>query len=177
MKLHIGCGKRYIHGWTNLDINIFDSKLDIEDDAKTLKKIDDNSCSIIYSSHVLEHFGRKEIENVLNVWFKKLKPNGKLRLAVPDFDKVVERYLDKKDIKEISGFLLGGQRNEFDYHNMVFNKPLLTSMLIKVGFKEVYEWDWRNTDHSKYDDYSQSYLPHMEKTNGLLMSLNLEAKK
>jgi hypothetical protein len=27
------------------------------------------------------------------------------------------------------------------------------------------------------DDYSQSYLPHMDKENGTLMSLNLEAVK
>ena len=28
-----------------------------------------------------------------------------------------------------------------------------------------------------YDDYSQSYLPHMDKENGMLMSLNLEGRK
>ena len=39
------------------------------------------------------------------------------------------------------------------------------------------EWDWRKTDHSNIDDYSQAYLPHMNKENGLLVSLNIEAKK
>jgi hypothetical protein len=46
-----------------------------------------------------------------------------------------------------------------------------------VGFKEVYLWDWRETEHSHIDDFSQAYLPHMDKENGVLMSLNIEAKK
>jgi len=37
--------------------------------------------------------------------------------------------------------------------------------------------DWRDTDHVNYDDFSQAHLPHMDKVNGLLMSLNLEAVK
>jgi hypothetical protein len=46
-----------------------------------------------------------------------------------------------------------------------------------VGFQQVRRWDWRNTDHSQVDDYSQAYLPHLKKQNGQLMSLNLEAIK
>lgn len=33
---------------------------------------------------------------------------------------------------------------------------------------------WKNTEHSQFDDYSQSYIPHMDKINGTLMSLNVE---
>ena len=39
------------------------------------------------------------------------------------------------------------------------------------------ENDWRDTEHSELDDFSQSYLPHMDKDNGKLMSLNIEAVK
>jgi len=46
-----------------------------------------------------------------------------------------------------------------------------------VGFKEVVRYDWRKTEHFYVDDYSQAYLPHMDKTNGKLMSLNVEAIK
>ena len=31
--------------------------------------------------------------------------------------------------------------------------------------------------HSDIDDYSQAYIPHMDKDNGTLMSLNVEAIK
>jgi hypothetical protein len=60
---------------------------------------------------------------------------------------------------------------------MVFDEPFLKQALEEVGFQQVRRWDWRNTDHSQVDDYSQAYLPHLEKQNGQLMSLNLEAIK
>ena len=46
-----------------------------------------------------------------------------------------------------------------------------------TGFSEVRPWDWRTTEHGALDDYSQAYLPHLDKENGMLVSLNLEAVK
>jgi hypothetical protein len=46
-----------------------------------------------------------------------------------------------------------------------------------IGFDKIYKYDWRNTEHSDIDDFSQCYLPHMDKENGKLMSLNVEAIK
>jgi len=45
MKLHIGCGSRYIPGWTNLDINQ-NVKVDISDDARILNKVPNLSCDV-----------------------------------------------------------------------------------------------------------------------------------
>jgi predicted SAM-dependent methyltransferase len=178
MKLHIGCGKCYLPGWVNLDIDIFeDASVDIVDNAKTLKTIKNSSCEVIYASHVLEHFGRHEYKDALRIWFRKLRKGGILRLSVPDFDKVVEVYRATSNFNLVLGFLTGGQRTRYDYHNMVFNKRFLASSLDEIGFSNIQEWDWRDTIHSKIDDYSQAYLPHMDKENGILMSLNLEGTK
>ena len=84
MKLHVGCGDVIISGWNNLDIEKLPG-VDIQDDIRTLEKIENNSCEIIYASHVLEHVGRNEFGDVLKIWNKKLKINGILRIAVPDF--------------------------------------------------------------------------------------------
>ena len=75
------------------------------------------------------------------------------------------------------GLLIGGQKDKYDYHKMIFTYKLLTETLLDIGFKEVKKYDWRNTEHANIDDYSQSYLPHMDKINGKLMSLNIEAIK
>jgi len=174
MKLHIGCGNRYIPGWVNLDINR-DLKVDIVDDAGALGKIANLSCDIIYVSHVLEHFGRHEFLEILKVWHSKLKVGGILRLSVPDFDGIVSVYNKTGDLPQLLGLLCGGQRNCYDYHKIVFNKELLTSSLLSVGFANICEWDWKETCHSEIDDYSQAYLPHLDKEAGTLVSLNLEA--
>jgi predicted SAM-dependent methyltransferase len=176
MKLHIGSGKKYLEGWVNLDI-LTENKVDIIDDASKLSKIEDDSCDIIYASHILEHFGRHDYFKVLQVWYSKIKKDGILRIAVPDFESVVGYYNETKDIKKLIGLVSGGQKNSYDYHFMIFDRELLTDSLLKCGFSEVRNWDWRNTEHSEVDDYSQAYLPHMDKENGRLMSLNIEAIK
>ena len=53
----------------------------------------------------------------------------------------------------------------------------LRAMLETAGFRDVHGNDWRPTVHHDYDDYSQAYFPHMDKENGLLISLNVEAAK
>lgn len=134
-KLHLGCGKCYIPGWTNLDIDIFNNaSIDVVDNAKTLKTIKDASCDLIYASHILEHFGRAEYMDVLHVWFRKLRKGGRLRLSVPDFDSIVQVYNENANIEILLGLLTGGQRTIHDYHNMIFNKESLTSALLKIGF-------------------------------------------
>ena len=176
MKLHVGCGNVILPGWINVDIDNI-SGVDIQDDVRTLTKIKDDSYDIIYASHVLEHFGRKEFESILKVWNKKLKINGILRLAVPDFEKAIKWYNDTKKIEDIIGLISGGQKTEFDYHKMIYDRKFLTKVLKICGFDDVKEWEWRQTEHGQFDDYSQSYLPHMDKENGMLMSLNLQAVK
>jgi predicted SAM-dependent methyltransferase len=177
MKLHLGCGNKYIPGYVHIDTQYYDH-IDYVADISELPFIKDNSVEVIYVSHVLEHMSRHTYIDVLREWYRVLLPYGKLRIAVPDFDKVVYYYMNtNNDINKILGFLVGGQKNTYDYHNMVFNYDLLSHILYDIGFTDVYKYDWKNTEHSYIDDYSQSYLPHMDKDDGLLMSLNIEAVK
>jgi predicted SAM-dependent methyltransferase len=176
MKLHLGCANKIFDGWVNLDI-LEAEGVDIIDDASVLSKIDNNSCDIIYASMLLEHFSRNNTVEILKLWRSKLKHGGILRLSVPDFSKIVQRYAETNDIDEIMGIAIGGHKDDFDKHGAIFDKKSLSAMLESVKFKNIKEWSWREVDHGKYDDYSQSYLPHMQKEDGLLMSLNLEAVK
>jgi len=176
MKLHLGSASKHIEGYLNIDIREMDG-VDIVDDVKTLNKISNNSVDVIYVSHVLEHFGRWEYKDVLRRWFEILKPNGILRIAVPDFESVVKLYLKTKDLNLVMGMLYGGQNYGENYHYCTFDFNLIKKELTDVGFSSINLYDWRNTDHSDIDDYSQSYYPHMDKENGLLMSLNVEAIK
>ena len=63
------------------------------------------------------------------------------------------------------------------YHKTVYDFDSLQKVLETAGFQKVDEYDWRETSHSKFDDHSQAYLPHMDKNNGTLMSLNVECQK
>ena len=53
----------------------------------------------------------------------------------------------------------------------------LKLILNKSGFSNIDYYNWNNTEHKDFDDHSQAYIPHMDKENGILISLNIEAVK
>lgn len=175
-KLHLGCGKKIIPGWINIDAIPQYREVYI-DDVSILSTIPDMTVDEIYACHVLEHFGRKITHSVLETWFRKLRPGGLIRISVPDIQSVFEKYRQGTPLSVLIGLLYGGQRNEYDYHKIGFDFEMLSSIMTSVGFVDIKRYDWQNVDHSSMDDYSQAYLPHMDKENGTLMSLNLEAKR
>ena len=176
IKLHLGCGSRYIEGFVHIDL-IENEHVDYLTSIDNLFMYKDNSVDMIYCSHVLEHFKKNQIPDVLNEWYRVLKPEGLLRLSVPDFEKLVKVYRKYKDLKLIIGPLYGRQDYEYNIHYTTFDYPSLYAALEKAGFKNIRRYDWRETEHSHIDDYSQAYIPHMDKVNGTLISLNMEANK
>jgi predicted SAM-dependent methyltransferase len=140
----------------------------------------DGSASLIYASHVLEHFDRHTYQAVLEEWFRVLRPGGILRLSVPDFAACAAIYYEsglQDGLSGLVGLIVGGQRDQYDYHKMIFDEDFLSRALLGIGFREVRRWDWRTTEHATVDDYSQAYIPHLHKVDGRHMSLNLEAVK
>jgi hypothetical protein len=86
-------------------------------------------------------------------------------------------YQTSKELELIMGLLYGGQDADYNFHSVVFDFKYLKQLLEKVGFTQVERYDWSNTIHKSYDDFSQAYIPHMDKEHGILVSLNVEAKK
>jgi SAM-dependent methyltransferase len=179
LKLHLGCGAKYIPGFFHIDALGY-PHVDRKGFVDRLDFLRNNSVALIYASHVLEHFGRNEVDYVLREWHRVLQPGGILRLGVPDFAACARLYVEGKlahGINDIMGLLIGGQRDGNDFHRIIFDRPTLEARLKVAGFSHCRLWDWRVTEHSQTDDYSQAYLPHMDKESGTLVSLNIEAIK
>jgi predicted SAM-dependent methyltransferase len=172
MKLHLGCGTKHINGFQNIDIRYLPG-VDEVNNIRFLRNYKENSVDEIYACHVLEHFGRWEYKEVLKRWFEILKPEGKLRLAVPNFSAICSYYIKTGNLEPIMGLLYGGQDYDENYHYVTFDFNSLSNDLRSIGYKTILEW---NTEDYLGDDFSKSYLPHMDK-NGILMSLNIEAIK
>ena len=176
MKLHLGCGSVKLDGFINIDIRYLPT-VDRVDNVRFLRSFQDNTIDLIYASHVLEHFSRWDYKSVLTRWHTLLNRGGILRLAVPDFEAICKYYKKTKNLRAISGMLYGGQDVEENYHNWIWDFETLKADLEEIGFNNIQRYNWRSTEHGTIDDYSQSYLPHMNKQNGMLMSLNVEATK
>lgn len=177
INLHLGCGRRdFGSDWVHIDGGEY-AHLDYNDITKLLYH--DNTVDLIYASHVIEYFDSVEIVHVLNEWYRVLRVGGTLRLAVPDFEKLMRVYQNTGDIKNILGPLFGKMPmgDKMIFHKTVYDFKSLRSLLNSIGFKDVRLYEWRVTDHAQYDDHSQAYFPHMDKDNGILISLNVEAIK
>lgn len=176
MKLHLGCGKRYFPGFVHIDVVDY-PHIDHVSTIDNLSFIADDSVELIYNCHVLEHFKRRDMKSVLKEWFRVLKPGGVLRTSVPDFEKLCEIYQLYKKIELVIGPIFGKQDYLYNIHYNVFDYEMLANALKDVGFLDVNPYDWRKTEHAGIDDYSQAYIPHMDKNNGVQISLNVECTK
>ncbi len=178
MKLHIGCGFRNLPGYKHFDIRKLDEHIDYVGSAQDLSQFPDGSIEEIYACHLLEHFGRNQVNEVLKEWYRVICPgNGQIRIAVPDFGAVVEEYRNTHDLFPLLGLLYGGQDYDFNFHYVTFDFDSLRKRLEDVGFVDVRRYDWKEFLPKEYDDCSRAYLPHMDFENGRLMSLNVVARK
>lgn len=179
-KLHLGCWHRDFPGFINIDLCDM-PHIDYKSNINKLPFINDADIDLIYCSHAFEYFDLIEAREVLKEWFRVLKTNGTLRIAVPNFEALIKVYQKTSDINKILGPLYG--RMEINngestlYHKTCYDFNSLKILLESEGFKDVKLYDWKETEHSSYDDHSQAYFPHMDKESGLLVSLNVECQK
>lgn len=174
IKLHLGCGNKILDGFLNCDL--YNPLADIVCDIRNLP-FDDESVDLVYACHVLEHIRRHDVFRTFTEWARVLKFDGKLYVAVPDFEAVVEHYIEHREIKDIQGLLNGGQTYEGNEHYVSFDFSYIKELLLQAGFCDVNRYDWRETEFANFDDFSKAYLPHMDFDNGKLMSLNVLAIK
>lgn len=141
-------------------LNIIDGKdVDYIMDISNILQFSDNSFDLIYASHVIEHVPWFLQKKLFTELYRILKPNGKLEVWVPDFDKVVQVYNDFNQ-KGINSTNLDGwyrfneeqdvytwvngrifsygdgsaNRTSFNWHQCVFNKDYLKSLFQETGF-------------------------------------------
>lgn len=178
MKIHIGCGKRdFGKGWIHIDGAEY-PHIGFHDIF--LKNFDDDSADVIYSAHLIEYFDRDQVKELLKAWHYVIKPYGTVRIAVPDFRAMAKLYTyGHCSLQDIHGPLYGKMdlKGSPIYHRTVYDYESLKRLLEECGFKYIQKYDWRKTEHAFIDDHSQSYLPHMDKEDGTLISLNVECTK
>ena len=181
IKLHLGCWKRILPGFIHIDLCDLDH-IDVKTSVDDLSMFKDESVGLIYASHVLEYFDRLEVNKVLKEWHRVLRPRATLRVAVPDFEALIEVYKRTGIIENILGPMYGKifveNTDMVMYHKTAYDFRSLKDLLEKNGFNKVRRYRWQDTPpHDKIDDHSQAYFPHMDKKNGILVSLNLEANR
>ena len=104
--LNLGCGDTYDQRWTNVDFVSAGPSVR----AVNLRQgipFADKSFTVVYHSHVLEHFSKAEAPRFLEECFRVLVPEGVIRIAIPDLEQIVINY--KKCLDDAISRIPGAQ--------------------------------------------------------------------
>lgn len=173
---HIGCGEINSPEFINIDARKDKHIHIVTKNIFRLWMIPSNTADLIYMCHILEHVPRSQLSVVLKEMLRILKPGGKLRISVPDFDYIISIYNDTNhNIEYISPPLMGGQDYPENFHFEVFNKSYLEKKLIATGFNNVTRWHPLEVEYHNFEDWASKTLSFDKKD--YLISLNLEASK
>jgi predicted SAM-dependent methyltransferase len=90
--LNLGCGERFHGSWININF-VSTGKNVVANDLKKGIPFADNSFDVVYHSHVLEHFPKVEALTFIRECYRVLRPQGILRVVVPDLEQIARMYL------------------------------------------------------------------------------------
>ena len=111
--LNFGCGSTFHPDWVNLDTAPVSTQV-IAHDLRRGLPFADETFDVVYGSHVLEHLEPAEAIRLLNECFRVLKPNGIVRVVVPDLETIVRLYLTS-----LEGALAGNEDARVRYDWMI----------------------------------------------------------
>lgn len=96
--LNLACGTSFIadRGWVNVDFSPASTQVRRLNLLSQLP-FPDQYFQVIYSSHFLEHVPVEKVQQLLRDWRRLLKPGGKIRLVLPDFQILARRYLELRE--------------------------------------------------------------------------------
>jgi predicted SAM-dependent methyltransferase len=90
--LNLGCGYTYHIDWTNIDF-VSTGEHVIAHNLLSGIPFKNETFEVIYHSHVLEHFLKDDAVNFLKECNRVLKPNGIIRIAIPDLEQIARNYI------------------------------------------------------------------------------------
>ncbi len=149
VRLNLGCGDKILPGYVNVDVVPERSSFtpDVICDVRNLTVFEDDFADEILAVHVIEHFWRWEVTNILTEWVRVLKPGGRMILECPNLISACEEFL--RDPKRNAGPGPEGQRSMWVFygdprwqdplmvHRWGYTPWSLAGLMSEVGLKNL----------------------------------------
>lgn len=149
VRLNLGCGDKILPGYVNVDVveARAGKRPDVLCDLHDLSVFPDNHADEIMAIHVVEHFWRWEVEDILREWVRVLKPEGRMILECPNLASACEEFLKDPDVYSREG--KEGQRTMWVFygdpswkdpymiHRWGYTPKSLSRLMESVGLSQV----------------------------------------
>jgi predicted SAM-dependent methyltransferase len=146
IRLNIGAGQSNLPGFVSLDIKT-------GTDASGKLPYADNSVDEVYASHVLEHIHHSKANAALAEWVRVLKPGGRIRIAVPNWDSIVEQHRNgSMSTQMLNAWLHGTDPEHTDRHQFVASREELEGILRSLAIENIESWEPEYEDCSRLPD-------------------------
>lgn len=146
MKLHLGCGLKYMEGYTNIDFPLTEHTIQeksVADEYHNLYELTykPETVSEIRLHHVFEHFERMSACAFMAGWNSWLKPGGILHIEVPDFETTFKKNFSFLNGRKYEGVglrhIFGSQEASWAVHYEGYSKYRLEKIFKTFGFEVV----------------------------------------
>lgn len=150
-KYHLGCGRKYLNGYVNVDHNRPGIKVDIDADLLSFAPV---NATEIRSHHVFEHFSYPESFHLLINWTFNLTQGCLLIIDIPDIEMICKHLSDRSAYTHfgVVRLLFGDQAEPWAFHKCGWTKDMLTTVLTDFGF---------SIEHVKRYNNSTKNFPNM----------------
>jgi SAM-dependent methyltransferase len=149
VRLNLGCGDKILPGYVNVDVVEARAGMrpDVVCDLHRLTPFEDACADEILSVHVVEHFWRWEIRDVLREWVRVLRPGGRMIVECPNIQSACQTFLENP--AQYSREDQDGQRTMWVFygdpawkdplmiHRWGYTPESLKALLGEVGLKDV----------------------------------------
>jgi predicted SAM-dependent methyltransferase len=105
---------------------------------------DADSVDFMYSSHMLEHLFREDAVRLLRDAHRALKPDGLIRIAVPDLAYAVKLYEAGSKEEAMSFFFTPQRTGWLNHHHYMYDFELLAELMASAGFRHIERRDYRS---------------------------------
>ncbi len=152
-KLQIGAGINSLPGWLNTDLEPLTPEA-VFLDATEPFPFDDGTFECVSSEHTIEHIDHAQGRHLLTESFRVLRPGGRLRVATPDLDRLLQladtprSAIQERYIRWITDEFI---ENDSDYrhtyvinnafrnygHQFLYDGETLQSDMEAIGFVDI----------------------------------------
>jgi predicted SAM-dependent methyltransferase len=92
--INLGCGSHFHRDWINVDYLAIDNEV-ITHNLRNGIPFANDKFEVVYHSHILEHFSKKEAVDFISECYRVLKKDGIIRVVVPDLEQIAKEYLNQ----------------------------------------------------------------------------------